>query len=98
MLAQCKDYRLVVMFLHLICILSYRLALQDISLAFLAGYPPSLAYKLHMRRARCLQELGEYSSAEHSAKECIDTVADAKMDEESKDKIRETMKKFIKDF
>ena len=74
-----------------------RLALQDISLAFLAGYPQDLAYKLHERRGKCLKELGDYKSAELSVKECIASVSHARMDDDKKDKFRQNLNKFLKD-
>jgi hypothetical protein len=73
------------------------LALQDISLAFIAGYPLDLAYKLHERRSKCLKELGDYKSSELSAKECIEAIAEAKLDNEKKEKFRENVKKFMND-
>ena len=74
-----------------------RLALQDISLAFLAGYPVDLAYKLHERRAKCLKELGDYGSADFSARECFESITGANMENDKKEKLMENIKKFIND-
>ena len=56
-----------------------------------------LAYKLHQRRARCLKELGDYRSAELSMKEGIESLADARLDDNKKDKLRESLNVFIKE-
>ena len=73
------------------------MALQDISLAFLAGYPGDLAYKLHDRRAKCLMELGDYGSADFSARECFESITGAKIDNQKKEKLMENIKNFIND-
>ena len=73
------------------------MALQDISLAFLAGYPLDLAYKLHERRSKCLKELGDFENAELSAKECIEAITEAKLDNAKKEKFRENVKRFMND-
>ena len=73
------------------------MALQDISLAFLAGYPLDLAYKLHERRSKCLKDLGDFKNAELSAKECIEAITEAKIENDKKEMFRENVKKFMND-
>eukprot|EP00092_Neocalanus_flemingeri_P100883 GFUD01128895.1.p1 GENE.GFUD01128895.1~~GFUD01128895.1.p1 ORF type:complete len:670 (+),score=162.71 GFUD01128895.1:141-2150(+) len=73
----------------------FRLALQDIELSFLAGYPQDMAYKLHERKGKCLKEMKDYYDAALSIKECIKSVASAKLDDDKKDKFRDNLSTFI---
>ena len=71
------------------------MALQDIELSFLAGYPLGLAYKLHERKGKCLKELKKYNNAALSMKECIDSIAQAKMDDDKKEMYKKKLMNFI---
>jgi len=70
----------------------YRLALQDISLAFKSGYPSNLAYKLHERRVKCFKELGKTSKALTACRACLDSLSTADVNTERAKTIRDTIK------
>merc|ERR1719186_2582599 len=73
----------------------FRLALQDIEQSFLAGYPLGLAYKLHERKGKCPKELNKYNNAALSMKECIESIAQAKMDDDKKETYKKKLMNFI---
>ena len=79
-------------FLHL-----YKECVADIDLAFKLGYPDELAYKLHDRKGKCLVQLGQGQEAIVSFQKATMCVADAKLDENGKQKAIFSLSEQIKD-
>ncbi len=55
---------------------AFELALEDIRLAFIYGYPKDRYYKLLDRRARCLQSLGRTCEARAAFSEALNSATD----------------------
>ena len=64
---------------------------HDVKAAFRFGYPDDLHFKLHERAGKCLNELGQFSSARESFSSTLRTLPNARL----KDTRKESLKKEI---
>ena len=52
----------------------YEKCLQDIELSVESGYPPASVYKLHIRKCKCLLELGRIVEAQNAFDVAVDAI------------------------
>lgn len=73
----------------------YQKCLDDMSAAFLFGYPSELAYKLWDRRGRCLEVLGFLRDASEAFKACQASLAQSNLKPPKRDELDAIMKQAI---